>query len=62
MSPALITVLISFIIVVGILLYNYSKNLGLPGFIVFMGIGLVLGDGYWDEPVNDNPQLTNRRI
>jgi potassium/hydrogen antiporter len=62
MSSALITVLISFIIVVGILLYNYSKNLGLHSFIVFMGIGLVLGDGYWCEPVYDNPQLTDKRI
>ncbi len=58
MSSSLIVILISVFIVIGILLFNYSKNLGIPGFIIFMGIGLILGDGYWGEPVYDNPELT----
>jgi potassium/hydrogen antiporter len=58
MSLTLIVVLISVFVAIGIVLYNYTKNLGLPSFIVFMGIGLVLGDGNWGEPVYDNPQLT----
>ena len=58
MSSTLIVIVISVFIVIGILLFNYSKNLGIPGFIIFMGIGLILGDGYWGEPVYDNPVLT----
>lgn len=58
MSTDLIAILLSLFVVAGILVYHYSKNLGFPAFIVFIGIGLVLGDGTWGEPVYDNPQLT----
>lgn len=58
MSTDLIAIVLSVFIVVSILLYNSSKNLGIPSFIIFMGIGLFLGDGTWGEPVYDNPELT----
>lgn len=58
MSTDLIAIVLSSFIVVGVLLYNASKNLGVPSFIIFMGIGLFLGDGTWGEPVYDNPRLT----
>ncbi|MBK6963218.1 MAG: potassium/proton antiporter [Bacteroidales bacterium] len=58
MSVDLIAIILSLIVVAGILLYNFTKQIGLPAFIVFMGIGLVLGDGVWGEPVYDNPHLT----
>ncbi|MCD2452557.1 potassium/proton antiporter [Methylicorpusculum oleiharenae] len=57
-STDLIAIILSVFIVAGILLYNSSKNLGIPSFIIFMGIGLFLGDGTWGEPVYDNPELT----
>jgi cell volume regulation protein A len=53
-----IAIIISVCIVVGILIYNYTKQLGIPSFIVFMGVGLFLGDGTWAEPVYENPSLT----
>lgn len=58
MPVDVIAVLLSFFVAAGILLYNFTKNIGLPAFIVFMGIGLLLGDGTWGEPVYDNPHLT----
>lgn len=58
MSTDIITILLSVFVVVGILIYNYTKNLGIPAFIVFMGIGLILGDGSIGEPIYDNPKLT----
>ena len=51
-------ILISLLIAIGILIYNPSKFLGIPSFIIFMGIGLFLGNGSWGEPVYDNPKLT----
>ena len=51
-------ILISLLIAVGILIYNPSKFLGIPSFIIFMGIGLFLGNGNWGDPVYDNPKLT----
>lgn len=58
MSSDLIAILLSVFIVIGILLYNFSKDFGIPSFIIFIGIGLFLGDGTWGEPVYDNPKLT----
>lgn len=57
-SPQLGIVLISLLIAIGILVYNPSKFLGIPSFIIFMGIGLFLGNGSWGGPVYDNPILT----
>lgn len=58
MSTEVIAILLSSFVVIGILIYNYTKLLGLPAFIVFMGIGLLLGDGSMGEPIYDNPKLT----
>jgi cell volume regulation protein A len=58
MSTEVITILLSSFVVIGILIYNYTKLLGLPAFIVFMGIGLILGDGAMGGPTYDNPKLT----
>lgn len=57
-STQLGIIIISLLIAIGILIYNPSKFLGIPSFIIFMGIGLFLGNGSWGEPVYDNPKLT----
>ncbi|BDD04367.1 potassium/proton antiporter [Aureibacter tunicatorum] len=51
-------ILISILVVFGILIYNPAKFLGIPSFIIFMGIGLFLGNGDLGDPVFDDPQLT----
>lgn len=58
MELSLVAVLIAAFIILGILIYNATMDYGLPSFFAFMGIGLVLGNGYWGEPVYDNPILT----
>jgi cell volume regulation protein A len=40
------------------LVYNATQRWGVPAFLIFMGIGLLFGDGRWGEPVYDNPRLT----
>ncbi len=57
-STELAIVLIALLIAIGILIYNPSKFLGIPSFMIFMGIGLFLGNGNWGDPVYDNPKLT----
>ena len=51
-------VLIALLVAIGILIYNPSKFLGIPSFIIFMGIGLFLGNGNLGDPVYDDPKLT----
>lgn len=52
-------IVISLLFVIGILAYNPAKFLGIPSLIIFMGIGLLIGNGYWGSPVYDNPKLTS---
>jgi cell volume regulation protein A len=49
---------LSILLIISILIYTFTKNWGIPSFLIFIGFGLFFGDGRFDEPVFDNPQLT----
>lgn len=53
------TLLLAVLIIIGILLYNPSKNLGIPAAFIFIGVGLFLGNGESSFEVYDNPVLTD---
>lgn len=57
-SFELYIILVSALIVLGILIYNPAKYLGIPGFIIFLSLGLFLGNGTWGDPIYDQPRLT----
>jgi cell volume regulation protein A len=54
----LIAIGIGILLTLGALVYNATQRWGVPAFLIFMGIGLLFGDGRWGEPVYDNPRLT----
>jgi potassium/hydrogen antiporter len=45
MPSEIIILGISILIAIGILLHHPSKTLGLPSLLIFMGVGLVFGNG-----------------
>lgn len=49
---------VALLIAVGILLHHPSKTLGIPSLLIFMGVGLSLGNGEFDF-VYDNLQITS---
>ncbi|MDW7692467.1 potassium/proton antiporter [Flammeovirgaceae bacterium SG7u.111] len=55
----LIIILFSFLVAFGILIYNPAKFLGIPSLVIFMGIGLALGNGEGGLPVFDFPEFTS---
>lgn len=58
MSYQVILLGIAALIAVGILLHHPSKTLGLPSLLIFMGVGLSLGNGEFNF-VYDNLTLTS---
>ncbi|MBB6462716.1 potassium/proton antiporter [Flammeovirga kamogawensis] len=52
------TLLIAVLIIIGILLYNPTKDLGIPAAFIFIGVGLFLGNGESSFEVYDNPELS----
>ena len=58
MPPDIIILGISILIAIGILLHHPSKTLGLPSLLIFMGVGLVFGNGEFGF-VYDDLQLTS---
>lgn len=59
MPDYLFVLTISLCIAAGVIVHNYTRQLGIPAFLIFLAIGLFLGDGRWGEPVYDNPQFTS---
>lgn len=53
------TLLLAVLIIIGILLYNPTKDLGIPAAFIFIGVGLFLGNGDSSFEVYDNPELTD---
>lgn len=53
------TLLIAVLIIIGILLYNPTKDLGIPAAFIFIGVGLFLGNGESSFEVYDNPIMTD---
>ncbi|GIU35524.1 K+/H+ antiporter [Shewanella colwelliana] len=58
MSYEIILLGVAVLIAVGILLHHPSKTLGLPSLLIFMGVGLSLGNGEFDF-VYDNLTITS---
>ncbi|MFC1233960.1 potassium/proton antiporter [Vibrio sp. F74] len=58
MSYQLILICIAALICIGILLHHPSRTFGIPSLLIFMGVGLLLGNGEFDF-VYDNLQITS---
>jgi len=58
MSFEMIMIGIASLVVIGILLHHPSKTLGIPSLLIFMAVGLVVGNGEFDF-FYDNLQLTS---
>jgi cell volume regulation protein A len=58
MSYEVILLGVAVLIAVGILLYHPSKTLGIPSLLIFMGVGLSLGNGEFNF-VYDNLEVTS---
>lgn len=52
--------LIAVLLVVGILLYNPAKSFGIPAALIFMGVGLFLGNQSSFVPAYDYPGFTEK--
>ena len=58
MSYEILLLGIALLIAIGILLHHPSKTLGIPSLLIFMGVGLALGNGEFDF-VYDNLAVTS---
>lgn len=58
MSSELIMLGMAILVAIGILLHQPSKTLGLPSLLIFMGVGLMFGNGEFDF-VYDDLELTS---
>ncbi|MFT6927467.1 MAG: cell volume regulation protein A [Psychromonas sp.] len=58
MSYQLVLICIAALIGIGILLHHPSRTFGIPSLLIFMGVGLVIGNGEFDF-VYDNLSLTS---
>jgi len=51
--------LLSILAFISILLYNPACHYGIPALLIFMGVGMVLGNGGFDKFICDYPGFTN---
>jgi cell volume regulation protein A len=51
--------LLSALAFISILLYNPARHYGIPALLIFMGVGMVLGNGGFDKFICDYPGFTN---
>ena len=51
--------LLAILTFVSVLLYNPARFFGIPALIIFMGVGIVLGNGGFDRFIYDFPGFTN---
>lgn len=58
MTFEMIMIGVASLVAIGILLHHPSKTVGIPSLLIFMGVGLVFGNGEFDF-VYDNLQLTS---
>ncbi|WP_413284518.1 potassium/proton antiporter [Vibrio sp. MA40-2] len=58
MSYQLILISVSALVAIGILLHHPSRTFGMPSLLIFMGVGLMLGNGEFNF-VYDNLQTTS---
>jgi len=58
MTFEMIMIGVASLVAIGILLHHPSKTLGIPSLLIFMGVGLVFGNGEFDF-IYDNLQLTS---
>jgi len=56
MTTEMIMIGMSILILVGILLHHPSRTLGIPSLLIFMGVGLVLGNGEFNFVYDDLSQ------
>ncbi|WP_394132188.1 potassium/proton antiporter [Shewanella maritima] len=56
MTTELIMICMAALIVIGILLHHPSRTLGIPSLLIFMGVGLALGNGEFDFVYDDLAQ------
>ena len=57
MPDPLFVILLAVLVVIGILLHHPSRTLGIPSLLIFMGVGLTLGNGEFNF-IYDNLPLT----
>ena len=51
--------LISVLVFFGVLFYQAARNYGIPALLIFMGVGIGLGNGGYDQFIYDFPGFTN---
>lgn len=51
--------LISVLVFFSVLLYHPARYYGIPALLIFMGVGIGLGNGGYDKFIYDFPELTN---
>ena len=59
MTPELVIILFSLLVFISILLYNPARTYGIPAMLIFIGVGVGLGNGGFDGFTYDYPQFTN---
>ncbi len=59
MTVELVIILFSLLVFVSILLYNPARTYGIPAMLIFIGVGVGLGNGGFDGFTYDYPQFTN---
>ena len=51
--------LLSILTFISVLLYNPARYYGIPALLIFMGVGIALGNGGIDRFTYDYPEFTN---
>ena len=59
MTPELVIILFSLLVFISILLYNPARTYGIPAMLIFIGVGVGLGNGGFDGFTYDYPQFTD---
>ena len=59
MSPELAIILFSALVFISILLYNPAHRYGIPALLIFIGVGIGLGNGGYDRFTYDYPAFTD---